>query len=183
MSSSNEAAYRRIIALFADVMDVNLHSPFSLQNIVAVSDIAAGDWFGPGAACTPLATLVNAWPGFQGDYWSHALPSSFSPSNSTIRMTICHDGMMIGSIAESRVGITKHWSAVTLDDITPLDEWTPCLFVFPLRLGIDNISENYQKVIRKMMTFPQSAGIVGGRPRASLYFFGMQVCCTWSVSG
>eukprot|EP00877_Chromochloris_zofingiensis_P012489 jgi/Chrzof1/7494/Cz02g25290.t1 len=48
------------------------------------------------------------------------------------------------------------------------------LLLVPLTLGVGKVSERYLPQLQRMLTFPQSVGIVGGRPSASLYFVGFQ---------
>lgn len=50
----------------------------------------------------------------------------------------------------------------------------PVLLLLPLRLGIDHINNVYQSSLFQLLDVPQSAGIAGGKPSSSLYFFGYQ---------
>lgn len=52
--------------------------------------------------------------------------------------------------------------------------WRPVIIVVPVRLGVDRINKVYIDGIKLMLRLPQSAGIIGGRPRQSLYFVGYQ---------
>ena len=52
---------------------------------------------------------------------------------------------------------------------------SPLLLLIPLTLGMGKVDPVYLPQIRKVLTFPQTVGIVGGRPGASLYFVGYQV--------
>eukprot|EP00854_Cymbomonas_tetramitiformis_P009538 gene9538-11303_t len=53
--------------------------------------------------------------------------------------------------------------------------WSPVLLLVPLVLGLgEKINERYIPLLAKVLTFPQSVGIVGGRPSSSLYFVGCQ---------
>jgi hypothetical protein len=44
--------------------------------------------------------------------------------------------------------------------------------VIPVRLGVDGLNANYVPGLRCLFQFPQCCGIIGGRPRASLYMPG-----------
>jgi len=46
--------------------------------------------------------------------------------------------------------------------------------LIPLTLGVGKISELYHDQLRTVLMLPQSVGVVGGRPGASLYFVGVQ---------
>lgn len=48
------------------------------------------------------------------------------------------------------------------------------LIMVPLRLGLENLNEDYIPVLKETFSIPQSLGIAGGKPRASLYFVANQ---------
>eukprot|EP00879_Flechtneria_rotunda_P032073 GHRR01035224.1.p1 GENE.GHRR01035224.1~~GHRR01035224.1.p1 ORF type:complete len:395 (+),score=182.37 GHRR01035224.1:880-2064(+) len=48
------------------------------------------------------------------------------------------------------------------------------LLLVPLTLGVGKVNERYMPQLTAVLTFPQSVGIVGGRPGSSLYFVGVQ---------
>lgn len=48
------------------------------------------------------------------------------------------------------------------------------LIMVPLRLGLDKLNQDYIPILKKTFRIPQSLGIAGGKPRASLYFVGNQ---------
>ncbi|KYQ92849.1 hypothetical protein DLAC_05434 [Tieghemostelium lacteum] len=50
----------------------------------------------------------------------------------------------------------------------------PLLILIPLRLGLDTLNDIYFKSLLEIYKFPQNMGIVGGKPRASLYFIASQ---------
>ena len=70
--------------------------------------------------------------------------------------------------------------AVYMDKVTELatsggtTEWKPVLIIIPARLGLDSVNEIYYPPILETFKFPQSLGILGGKPRASLYFVAAQ---------
>jgi len=41
-------------------------------------------------------------------------------------------------------------------------------------LGLDSINSIYEPALKSSFRFPQSVGISGGRPNASLYFVGVE---------
>lgn len=53
-------------------------------------------------------------------------------------------------------------------------EWKPLIMLIPLRLGLDNLNLDYVPALKEVFHYPQSLGIIGGRPRSSLYFVGYQ---------
>ena len=57
----------------------------------------------------------------------------------------------------------------------PTQDWTPMIILVPLVLGLDkNINPRYLPSLLAMLSLPQTLGIIGGRPAASLYFVGAQ---------
>lgn len=50
----------------------------------------------------------------------------------------------------------------------------PLLLLLPLRLGIDHINAVYHDSLLQLLAVPHAAGIAGGKPSSSLYFFGFQ---------
>lgn len=48
------------------------------------------------------------------------------------------------------------------------------ILLVPLVLGLGRLSPCYQSLLRDVFAVPQSIGVVGGRPSASLYFVGAQ---------
>lgn len=54
-------------------------------------------------------------------------------------------------------------------------DWTPILILVPLTLGLGrNINPLYIPSIVSILEAPQTLGFIGGKPGASLYFFGYQ---------
>ncbi|KAL4345067.1 hypothetical protein AHAS_Ahas11G0241300 [Arachis hypogaea] len=52
--------------------------------------------------------------------------------------------------------------------------WTPLLLLVPLVLGLDKINPRYIPLLQSTFKFPQSLGILGGKPGASTYLIGVQ---------
>jgi hypothetical protein len=52
--------------------------------------------------------------------------------------------------------------------------WRSVIIIIPLRLGLDTINDVYHENLRNVFTLPQSLGIIGGKPRAAMYFVGYQ---------
>jgi len=52
--------------------------------------------------------------------------------------------------------------------------WRPLFILVPLRLGLDNFNDIYHSHLKATYRFPQSVGIIGGKPRAAMYFVSYQ---------
>ena len=54
-------------------------------------------------------------------------------------------------------------------------QWTkPLLLTVPLMLGLGQVNTEYYEAVKFFLRLPQSAGIIGGRPKSALYFVGYQ---------
>ena len=52
-------------------------------------------------------------------------------------------------------------------------EWdTSLLLLIPLRLGLNDFNEDYVEALAHTFSFPQSVGVLGGRPRGARWFYG-----------
>ncbi|KAN0014642.1 hypothetical protein ACTFIU_000960 [Dictyostelium citrinum] len=54
------------------------------------------------------------------------------------------------------------------------ETWEPLLILIPMRLGLDGLNSIYHTSLLEIFKFPQNLGVVGGKPRASLYFIAAQ---------
>ncbi|KAN0041057.1 hypothetical protein ACTFIV_003593 [Dictyostelium citrinum] len=54
------------------------------------------------------------------------------------------------------------------------ESWEPLLILIPMRLGLDGLNSIYHTSLLEIFKFPQNLGVVGGKPRASLYFIAAQ---------
>eukprot|EP00668_Euglena_longa_P016334 GGOE01020575.1.p1 GENE.GGOE01020575.1~~GGOE01020575.1.p1 ORF type:complete len:442 (+),score=98.06 GGOE01020575.1:85-1410(+) len=52
------------------------------------------------------------------------------------------------------------------------ENWCPVLLLIPVLLGMREVNEVYYPLLLQCCQFPQFVGIVGGRARYSLYFYG-----------
>lgn len=52
--------------------------------------------------------------------------------------------------------------------------WTPVLILIPVRLGTDKLNPLYIPCLKFMLATENCVGIIGGRPKHSLYFTGFQ---------
>jgi len=52
--------------------------------------------------------------------------------------------------------------------------WRPILIIIPIRVGINSLNKIYINHIKFMLRHETTLGIIGGKPKASLYFVGYQ---------
>lgn len=66
---------------------------------------------------------------------------------------------------------------VALDNLVVLSDlkispWKPLVLFIPLRLGLSELNPLYSRGIKATFRFPQTLGMLGGRPSHALYFLG-----------
>jgi len=100
---------------------------------------------------------------------------------STIAQTISDlIGIHMNDSSNSLVAYVAKESSIYLDEITSvcsksnLHEWSSVFIIIPLRLGLENINPIYIPQLKFIFTFPQTLGIIGGKPRAAVYFVAFQ---------
>ncbi|KAJ3447722.1 cysteine protease atg4 [Anaeramoeba flamelloides] len=54
------------------------------------------------------------------------------------------------------------------------NHWVPIIIYLPTRLGLAKLNPRYIEPLTEVMKFPQSIGIIGGKPNTSFYFIGIQ---------
>lgn len=57
---------------------------------------------------------------------------------------------------------------------TPDGKWKALILLVPLRLGVDKLNPVYAPCVTSLLTLSTCIGMIGGRPRHSLYFVGYQ---------
>ncbi|KAA6383345.1 MAG: hypothetical protein EZS28_021128 [Streblomastix strix] len=141
--------------------------PFSIQHIMEKGveyNKEEGKWFELGTVANVYAELIKR----------------FAPNPLRIGVYICEQGLNTIYIPDA-IRLMKQlpdepetFYEVGLK-IPPCPECPICrpiLILFPTRLGIKNIAEEYRKVVLRFFTIPQCIGILGGHPNQARYFFG-----------
>ncbi|KAK7374438.1 hypothetical protein VNO80_07868 [Phaseolus coccineus] len=154
--------YLKILQLFGD----SEASAFSIHNLLQAGKgygLAVGSWVGPYAMCRTWEVLARIQRE-KNDLGEPPLPMAIYVVSGD------EDGERGGAPVFCIEDAFKHCSEFSRG----LAAWTPLLLLVPLVLGLDKVNPRYIPLLRSTFKFPQSLGIMGGKPGASTYIIGVQ---------
>ncbi|XP_008556293.1 cysteine protease atg4da [Microplitis demolitor] len=145
----DEAKHRMIIKWFGD--QPTEQTPLSIHTLVKFGASAgkrAGDWYGPASVAHLLSQAVK-------------------------------DAALRHEQFENLALYVAQDCAVYLEDVRKACEksdgsWKSLILLVPLRLGADKLNPNYAPCLTALLQLDVCIGVIGGRPRHSLYFIGYQ---------
>lgn len=124
------------------------------SNLVGQSP-RAGEWFGPTATCHMIARCINRLNSNDNRLFDQLIfPRVYITDDQTVYL----DELQAESSSQSNSD----------------SKFQPLLVLVPLRLGADRANPLYQAPLLRTFTCPSSLGLLGGKPRTSLYFAGCQ---------
>ncbi|KAF7990698.1 hypothetical protein HCN44_000503 [Aphidius gifuensis] len=144
-----ENKHRMIIKWFGD--QPAPQSPLSIHSLVSLGASTgkrAGDWYGPASVAHLLSQAVNT---------ASLIHNEFN----NLAVYVAQD------------------CAVYLDDVKKLCQlpdgsWRSLVLLVPLRLGADKLNPGYGPCLTALLSLDVCIGVIGGRPKHSLYFIGYQ---------
>ncbi|OTF71806.1 cysteine protease ATG4D-like protein [Euroglyphus maynei] len=68
----------------------------------------------------------------------------------------------------------QHTNSNTIINDNCDDQWRSIIILIPVRLGGDEFNKFYSSYLKQILSFSSCLGIIGGKPRHSLYFVGFQ---------
>ncbi|KAK2980753.1 hypothetical protein RJ640_015672 [Escallonia rubra] len=154
--------YLEILHLFGD----SEASAFSIHNLLEAGKaytLAPGCWVGPYAMCRTWETLARCRIE-QSEVVDQSLPMAVYVVSGD------EDGERGGAPVVCIEDASRQCSEFSRGQV----DWTPILLLVPLVLGLDKVNPRYIPMLAATFTFPQSLGILGGRPGASTYLVGVQ---------
>lgn len=153
-----DQGYIKILHEFGDSEE----SAFSIHKLMEAGKgygLAAGSWMGPYAMCRAWETLAR------GD----------KEANKSLPMAVyIVSGDEDGERGGAPVVCVEDVSSRCQEYSGGQADWTAVLLLVPLVLGLDRVNPRYVPLLRATFTFPQSLGILGGKPGVSTYILGVQ---------
>jgi len=142
-----------------------------------------GEWYGPNTVAFVLRDLVASHS--EREMKENASDSDnlkTKTNGQSLKVLLCDDGCIYVeelyplATGKSREEVEAAGETAGEDPmLNPRSDlkWTSALFILiPVRLGLHTLNEEYVKPILEILRFPQSVGMIGGRPSHSLYFVG-----------
>ncbi|KAE8742279.1 hypothetical protein FOCC_FOCC012157, partial [Frankliniella occidentalis] len=154
LMNRNDKMHRAIIKWFADIPSPV--SPFSIHTLVRLGEESgkkAGDWYGPGSVAHLLRMAVKA---AAEEYDEFEKLCVYVAQDCAVYVQDIID------LCEKHEngGSRKYWKSV--------------IILVPVRLGGEKMNSIYAPCLTSLLTLKHCIGIIGGRPRHSLYFVGYQ---------
>ncbi|KAL5215992.1 hypothetical protein ABZP36_007393 [Zizania latifolia] len=141
---------------------------FSVHNLLQAGKsygLAAGSWVGPYAMCRAWQTLVRT---------NREQPEVVGGDGSFPMALYVVSGDEDGERGGAPVVCIDVAAQLCCDFNKGQSAWSSILLLVPLVLGLDKINPRYIPLLKETFTFPQSLGILGGKPGTSTYISGVQ---------
>lgn len=173
-TEASDYMHRTIVRLFGD--RTALESPFSLHRLVQMgleSGKRAGDWYGPSSAAYILKEALEGAAGPERLLEDLCI---YVAQDCTIYLEdvrrLCREGKGGGGGGGGTAAQRPANGAV--GRAAPRPPWRSLIVLVPMRLGGEQLNAVYIPCVKGMLSHPNCIGVIGGRPRHSLYFLGWQ---------
>lgn len=180
------AFYREIIRWFGDYPSDKM--PFSLHRLVELGTSVGkmpGDWYGPASVAhifrdaldkahrsLPILSDISVYVAQDCTIYLQDLIAIASSRPRT------ESQLSSSSDSDSRPPSTSsppvHQQQSPRQDVTSSENWRSMIVLVPMRLGGESMNPIYVPCVKSMLAHDSCIGIIGGRPKHSLYFVGWQ---------
>ncbi|CAD6993213.1 cysteine protease ATG4D [Ceratitis capitata] len=170
-STFEDNMHKKIIKWFGDSSSKS--SPFSIHALVSLGEEMGkkpGDWYGPASVSYLLKQALKTASQENADFDNIAF---YVAKDCTIYMQDVEKECRIPEPSPK-----KHvpWQTNRrIEAKMPLkQQWKSLILLIPLRLGTDKLNPVYAHCLKLLLSTEYCIGIIGGRPKHSLYFVGFQ---------
>lgn len=186
----SERLHRAIIQVFSDLADPQL-APLSLQSVVRAGlavGRSAGDWLGPHTVSHLLAGAARAAQPGAGQGLLDSLAFYLAQDCTVYRQEVeqlclspgtepgeAEDFSLLDFPPPAQPDLDSEGQTWCLENQGVAGQpWRSLVLLVPLRLGGETFNPIYNSCIKNLLTLDCCIGIIGGKPRHSLYFVGFQ---------
>uniref|UniRef100_A0A1A9ZZ01 Cysteine protease n=1 Tax=Glossina pallidipes TaxID=7398 RepID=A0A1A9ZZ01_GLOPL len=169
-STYEDNMHKKIIKWFGDVSSKS--SPFSIHTLVHLGEEMGkrpGDWYGPASVSYLLRQALKNAAQENADFDNLAL---YVAKDCTVYIG---DIEAECCIPERTPKANVPWRKCEIQKTTePKQHWKSLIILIPLRLGTEKLNPVYAHCLKLLLSTEYCIGIIGGRPKHSLYFVGFQ---------
>uniref|UniRef100_A0A6B2EHG3 Cysteine protease n=1 Tax=Phlebotomus kandelakii TaxID=1109342 RepID=A0A6B2EHG3_9DIPT len=173
-ATQEDNLHRKIVKWFGDISSRN--SPFSIHTLVTLGQESGkkpGDWYAPGAVAHLLRQAMH-------------LASQENVDLDGIHVHVAQDCTVYIQDILDECLIPAHDRSVAPwhrkrspsrgqpPENSENIHWKALILLVPLRLGAEKLNQIYGNSLKALLSLEASIGIIGGRPKHSLYFVGHQ---------
>ncbi|CAN6453559.1 unnamed protein product [Victoria cruziana] len=159
-----DGEYIKILHHFGD----SRSSAFSIHNLLEAGKaygLVPGSWLGPYAMCRAWESLA----------FTKRELDDIKEDNLQLPMAMyIVSGDEHGERGGAPVVCIDEAASLCSEFLSGQETWRPLLLLVPLVLGLDKVNPRYVRSLCATFMFPQSLGILGGKPGASTYIVGVQ---------
>lgn len=178
-STYEDNMHKKIIKWFGDSSSKS--SPFSIHALVRLGEELGkkpGDWYGPASVSYLLKHALEHAAQENADFDNISV---YVAKDCTIYMQDVEEQCSIPELAP-KPNVPWQQSKRCNSSGTKLEQtgqphqqyWKSLIVLIPLRLGTDKLNPVYAHCLKLLLSTEHCLGIIGGKPKHSLYFVGFQ---------